>query len=537
MVGLVARWRARRIAWTPTSFAVAAIVLAQLAYCGALVYRSSFVVEDVRHFGLHDDAMITLTYARNFAEGRGLSWARWGPPVEGYSHPLWLLSMLPAQLLPLRLRPLAVQLVSMILLAACTAISARVAKRWSLGHARGTAVLAAFLTAASFALIEWSIMGMESALEALMVILTVEAVSAPGRPAYRRAFVYSGLALLVRMDSALWVMLAMVLALYRDRRNLPERWLSWLAWGAVGALPLAAWELFRLLYYGDPLPNTYYLKLTGIAAPLRIARGLRVLGQTLAPMLHGLFIFGLLALCALRRSRVQLLPVAIIAIVMAYYVYIGGDVYDGPGTGFSRFLVQVVPLLAVISAVGLEELVRRMRDAGSPFFASALATMVAIAMAISFNHLLDPHERARFVRRRMTFESAPRGALGNLRAVLRARDLEARFGKDIRVAVIEAGAFGYYSDFELVDLLGYSDREIARGRAHVNAGLPISERFIPAHNKWDLRVVLRARDVDLFVQMVQIGPEEHALLRDHGFAPVPPEYWANERLRTRPRAP
>lgn len=517
----------------PVTLGISLVVIAQLAYLGALIHRSSFLVDDVRHYGLHDDAMITLTYARNLVEGHGLAWDRWGPPVEGYSHPLWLLLMIPAQVLPLHLRPLAVQVLAALLLVACTLGSARMAARASLGAARGTPVLAAFLTASSYALLEWSIMGMETALEALLLLLTVDAVTQPGRPAYRRAFVFSGLALLVRMDSALWVTLSMALALYRDRDAFPTRYRSWLLWSLAGFLPLAAWQVFRLSYYGDPLPNTYYLKLTGMPPILRYARGLRVAGEMLAPMAHGLGILSLLSFFALRRQRAYVLLLAVVAVVLAYYVYVGGDVYDGPGTGFSRFVVQIVPLLAVLAAVGLEELVRGMGPARSPFFASALATMIAVALCISFNHGADTRDRARFVRRRMALEAAPRGALGNLRKLLLARELEATYGRDLRVGVIEAGSFGYYSDFELVDLLGYSDREIARRRAHVDGNLPLSERFIPAHNKWDVELVVEERDVDVFVQMVAIGPEEHALLRERGYARVGLEHWVHERVTRR----
>ena len=38
--------------------------------------------------------------------------------------------------------------------------------------------------------------------------------------------------------------------------------LTWRA-AALALLPAAAWELFRLLYYGAPLPNPYYAKATG----------------------------------------------------------------------------------------------------------------------------------------------------------------------------------------------------------------------------------------------------------------------------------
>ena len=46
--------------------------------------------------------------------------ARFGPPVEGFTHPLWTFAMIPVNALPLALpvRPLVVQIASVVLLVA-----------------------------------------------------------------------------------------------------------------------------------------------------------------------------------------------------------------------------------------------------------------------------------------------------------------------------------------------------------------------------------------------------------------------------------
>ena len=80
---------------------VSALVLA--GWAGWLIYRSSFVVGGTRYFSLFDDAMISMVYAKNFVEGFGLNWARFGPPVEGFTHPLWMFAMIPVNALPLAL--------------------------------------------------------------------------------------------------------------------------------------------------------------------------------------------------------------------------------------------------------------------------------------------------------------------------------------------------------------------------------------------------------------------------------------------------
>ena len=52
--------------------------------------------------------------------------------------------------------------------------------------------------------------------------------------------------------------------------------------GAVTVLTTAATVAFRLAYYGDPVPNTYFLKLAGFALGARLDRGLVVTAVTVA---------------------------------------------------------------------------------------------------------------------------------------------------------------------------------------------------------------------------------------------------------------
>src|SRR5437667_5135679 len=89
--------RAERRAWLlPT-----ALSAGLAAWSAWFIWRTSFVADGRRVFCLFDDAMISMAYARNLVEGHGLNWARWGAPVEGFTHPLWLALMVPIHWLPL----------------------------------------------------------------------------------------------------------------------------------------------------------------------------------------------------------------------------------------------------------------------------------------------------------------------------------------------------------------------------------------------------------------------------------------------------
>src|SRR2546423_9171815 len=68
-------------------------LLASAAFSAAFIARTAFVVNGEVFFSLFDDAMISMRYGRNLAEGHGLVWNPGQAPVEGYTNLLWTLWM------------------------------------------------------------------------------------------------------------------------------------------------------------------------------------------------------------------------------------------------------------------------------------------------------------------------------------------------------------------------------------------------------------------------------------------------------------
>src|SRR5437870_1391519 len=58
-----------------------------------VLVRSSITIGGVRYWPLVDDAMISMRYARNLADGHGLVWNAGGDHVEGYTNFGWTLLM------------------------------------------------------------------------------------------------------------------------------------------------------------------------------------------------------------------------------------------------------------------------------------------------------------------------------------------------------------------------------------------------------------------------------------------------------------
>lgn len=135
----------------------------------------------------------------------------------------------------------------------------------------------------------------------------------------------------------------------------------------VGALPLIAWTVFSLLYYGSPVPNTANAKIVPSSELLDTA------GQAIQYFEY-LQHFDPMALCligfavvvsATYRSRHSFPLVVSLTLFAAYLFYIGGDYMAG------RFLMGPLVMSAVIAAnifagiVGMQdEVVGKQRTTG-----------------------------------------------------------------------------------------------------------------------------------------------------------------------------
>jgi arabinofuranosyltransferase len=106
------------------------------------------------------------------------------------------------------------------------------------------------------------------------------------------------------------------------------------------------WELFSLFYYGFPLPNTAYAKLsTGIPVADYTAQGLRYLANSLYLDPLTLLIVVLAVPCAISSGNGRSRALAIgVALHLIYVVRVGGDFMSG------RFLTAPLLIALVIGS-------------------------------------------------------------------------------------------------------------------------------------------------------------------------------------------
>jgi arabinofuranosyltransferase len=299
----------------------------------------AFAVLLLRTAWLDDDAYITFRTVDNFLNGFGLRWNVVNR-VQAYTHPLWMFTVAGAAALTGEVYFASLALSLGMSLAAVLLAAARVAS---------TLPMAAFLLSAlalSKAFVDYSTSGLENPLTHLLLVGFFLILIAD-LPRSKRVFLLSlvtSLLMVNRFDTGLIVLPALVTAMWRmDLRRA-------IVPAALGMAPLAAWEIFSVVYYGFPFPNTAYSKLkTDVPGPEIHYQGWLYLLDSLAndPLTLFLIAAGLLAPFVLGAGWAM--PVGIV-LYLFYIVRVGGDFMSG------RFLTA--PYLCAVLCLARREIPR-----------------------------------------------------------------------------------------------------------------------------------------------------------------------------------
>ncbi len=406
-----------------------ALVLLAATFCALCVPFRAFVL---------DDSFITYRFARHLAEHGSLAWNLGAPPVEGFTSLLWVLVNAAGMLA--RIDPILTS--KFVAFASTTAVFARL-WRDEPDAPLGVRLPLIAALACSPALALLSMQGMETATTMLLVTLVArEALLAGDGVDARRGLRLAGLfllALLARPDTAVFgagvgVTLVVVHAARRDRASL--RGLALCAGAFVAAVAL--YTGWRLWVFGEPLPNTYYVKMSA-DDPLRAALGRRYVTDVARGYALPYLVFGLVVVVAMSsRARVlRALPVLAGVAVFTWYVS-GINPLQGMG---GRFLFPIVPALYLAFLAAADP--RRARALAHP------AAWVVLTAGAAY-WAMRPLEQILFVRE--AFTQVDRVAAGKALA-----------GLDGKMFVSESGALPYYSGWTTVDRVGLTSDRVAHG--------------------------------------------------------------------------
>ena len=441
---------------------LAGVILVAL-YSFVIMRTVSAKIDGQRVFWLDDDMMISMNYARSLATGHGLVWYPGAERVEGYSNLGWVLIMAAVHLLPLpsTLTSLPVLIINMGLAVVILALTAQLSHKLApnAGLALPATLLALIL---SVDMVQWTIYGMEiPLLTALLLWLVLRVVGEAdvGRP-WALTFLLTGLLGIVRVDGVLLALMVCILALWLN----PRRREVLLLWPLAAVLPLAN-VLFRLVYYGWPLPNTYYLKLTGWSLADRFHQGLHYAEDFLRTYGILWLVSGLGAWASRRASARGLWVIG--SPLFLYAIFIGGDAYP-----YARFFAPWLPIW--FSLAFLLPYWWGWRQPALRYVLGVSLLLVAVIFRGIYPFWFSPP----------TNPSYPRVGLALHSATL----------PDSTLAVMAAGIVPYFAERKAFDLLGKNDASVAHRPAQPHV-------FKPGHNKYDYDWSLARYKPDVIVPL------------------------------------
>jgi hypothetical protein len=509
-----------------STFLFSLLLTVYLIYAAVFIYQTIIVVNDKPYAVLFDDAMISMQYARNLAQGNGAVFNAGGEHVEGYSNPLWVAFMALFHLLPIPVNwmSLPVQISGALFLAVnlwfVWKIALLLMNKESTGEGNWLAILATvFLTAFFYPLNQWGLLGLEVSLLTLLISLTVWMVLRCVKERRFNPWVYVllGISTLLRIDMLAIGLVTLVFLAWVDVPNRRKH----IVWG-LGILTAFFFgqTIVRYLYYGDWLPNTYYLKMTGVSLSLRIERGAYVFLKFVWNFNIVLFMLPFLILL-FRRDKGVCYLFLLIVVQVAYSVYVGGDAWEHRG-GSNRFISAVMPLFMVLFVLTLEEIRQAVLTRAvslpdglaerwlKPLSQAILAFFTLISL-VNFNALLDTDSLQYAILRKPSIYVIGQEKI--LRIALFVKEITT---PQASVLAIAAGGVPYFSERTTYDLLGKSDRLVAREQMHFDLSQGLVNGFRPGHNKWDYAYSIGELKPDIIPEVWQ-GTQEEVLpyLKDY----------------------
>jgi arabinofuranosyltransferase len=437
----------------------------------------------------HDDAYISLRYVQNFLNGNGLVWNA-GERVEGYSNFLLVIIVSALGRLGLDI-VLAAKLIGAGSYLLLVGLVFGWSRKWSNERSDTSLwMIPVIVTATAAPIVIWSLAGLETVFFTLLStagVLSFATCMGDDRRPMVGAGVLFGLVALCRPDGALFGALAcgygLIWGLFTEKR-FDSRIVGLVIPAALLVLPHLIW---RYLYYGYWVPNTYYVK--GPQSLDLLRAGISYVGDFAVAFPVVLVLTGIAAVWGVGARTLNRRSGWLLTVIVVYLVYvalIGGDHMPA-----YRLFVPIIPLAGVL----LFQLLRTVRVLTLPWVSAGIAVLVLGMCAV---HIQWPDVECR--RARITDGAAFIGTLIG-------KYINANWPAGSVVALNTAGSTPYFAPkLRFIDMLGLNDTTIAHRKS-----VPIRTEMqkTPGHGKGDGRYILSRRP-----DYVIIGPSNGDYIAD-----------------------
>ncbi len=268
--------------------------------------------------------------------------------------------------------------------------------------------------------------------------------------------------------------------------------------GGILLLTIIAVTAARWYYYREYLPNTYYLKMTGVPIVLRVLRGGFVFFDFVEAMGLVLFALPLFFAAVNIRNRGVALLAGIVAGQILYSIYVGGDAWEWFSHFANRYIciaMQCFFILLVLALNGVVSTSGELPKESLRNWGRCAALLTCACLCWLAVHGAIPGWKMTVFARRLSFRHLPLHVANNAKHTIAGLWLKEVCPSNVLIATHWAGSTPYFSQLDTVDLLGKSDKYIAR----MSTGATTWRNVYPGHDKHEYSYSLGILKPDVVV--------------------------------------
>ena len=409
-----------------------------------LVIIAIFVVHSLNLNFTQDDAFISYRYVKNLINGDGLVFNP-GERVEGYTNFLWIILLsicakfgLDIIVLSKILGVASGSVTLFLLYKISVLVFQKKNSPTSFPQSWFFALFPSLLLASNSTFAYWSISGLETVFFLMAILLSVYFYLLISNFINQRLMILFGaLSTLIRPEGVLIFVILMLHKLFFKKDKLKECLFPLAGFIAL----LLPFLIFKIIYYGDILPNSFYAK-TGFSLEY-IKSGLEYFWLFLRHYALWGILYVLPILFYKSLDEEQKLFLLLTYIYTFYVIMIGGDVLM-----VHRFFLPVLPFLYLFYALSLRKLFLMFKK-------RSFAILISVSLIFLFSSVtfLVPHTWISEVRKK------EKALVEKMR--FWGESLNGFYGSNFTVAASTIGALSYHVDAKVIDMLGLTDKYIS----------------------------------------------------------------------------